>query len=368
MKINIITCHDVYNAGASLQAYALSEYLRKQGHEVENIDYKPIYLQHYRLTGVSNPVYDRPVLREVYQILKFPGRLIAQFSKRKKAFDSFTERYLSVTKNRYTSIEELQSQVPEADLYIAGSDQIWNPLFQNGKDPAFFLQFAPEKSRKISYAASFAVDSLEKDDNQRMKKWLRYFDAISVREKSGISLLHEMGLEGVQVCDPVFLIQRSVWERIASVYIYASYLVVYDFDDNYVVQQIAKNIAEKRNLKIVSVFPWKEADCVYDNGGPREFLGIIHNADVVISNSFHATAFSMIFHREFYVVNRQENINTRMRNLLEDVGMEDHLVSSIADVEKAKDAEWNQVDGRIRQIVEYSKTFLKKEIDMVQIK
>lgn len=368
MKINIITCHDVYNAGASLQAYALSEYLRQQGHEVENIDYKPVYLQHYRLTGVLNPVYDRPILREAYQILKFPGRLIARFSKRKKVFDFFTEQYLSVTKNRYTSIEELQSQVPEADLYIAGSDQIWNPLFQNGKDPAFFLQFAPEKSRKISYAASFAVDFLEKEDNKRMEKWLCYFDAISVREKSGISLLREMGLEGVQVCDPVFLIKRSVWEKFAIDYTYSSYLVVYDFDHNNFVQKIAKNIAEKRNLKIVSVFPWKEADCIYDDGGPREFLGIIHNADVVISNSFHATAFSMIFHREFYVVNRQEKINTRMRNLLEDFGMEDRLVSSIADVEKAKDVRWNQVDERMGQIVEYSKTFLKKELDMVQVK
>ena len=367
MKIKIITCHDVYNVGASLQAYALSKYLRQQGHDVKNIDYKPVYLQHYRLSGVSNPLYDKPILREVYQILKFPGRVKERFGKRKKAFDDFSNNYLSVTDKRYTTIEELQLEIPEADLYIAGSDQIWNPLFCNGKDPAFFLQFAPENSRKISYAASFAVDSLSEEDKKRMKSWLCCFDAISVREKSGVTLLHEMGLEGVQVCDPVFLIQRSAWEMFAIDSAYTPYLMVYDFDNNSIVQQTAKKIAEKRKLKIVSVFPWKEADYVCENIGPREFLGLVCNADVIISNSFHATAFSLIFHKEFYVVNRKEKINTRMRDLLDDFGLEDHLVSSMAEVEKARDAEWNQIDERIMYMSESSKSFLKKEMDMVQI-
>lgn len=368
MRIKIITCHDVYNVGASLQAYALSEYLRQQGHEVKDIDYKPVYLQHYRLGGVSNPVYDKPVLREIYQILKFPGRLKERFSKRKKVFDNFTEHYLSVTEKKYMSNKELKLQVPEADLYIAGSDQIWNPLFQNGKDPAFFLQFAPENFRKISYAASFSVDSLQEDDKERMKNWLCYFDAISVREKSGVSLLCEMGIEGVQVCDPVFLIQRSAWERLAIDCSYTSYLLVYDFDNNSIIQQIAKNIAEKRGLKIVSVFPWKEADYICKNIGPREFIGLIWKADVVISNSFHATAFSMIFHREFYVINRQEKINTRMRDLLEEIGMRDRLVASMDDVKKAAEAKWDRVEGIMENMVNCSKIFLKKEMDMVQVK
>lgn len=365
MKIKTITCHDVYNAGASLQAYALSEYLRQQGHEVEIIDYKPEYLQHYRLTGVPNPAYNKPVLREIYQILKFPGRLKERFSKRKKVFDDFTNQYLTVTENRYVSNEELQSQVPKADLYIAGSDQIWNPLFQNGKDPAFFLQFAPENSRKISYAASFAVDSLLEEDKKRMKNWLCYFDAVSVREKSGVSLLHDMGIDGMQVCDPVFLLQRSVWEEMAIDSPHDSYLFVYDFDNNSILQEIAGNIAEKKSLKIVSVFPWKKADYVCKDIGPGEFIGLIRNAEVIISNSFHATAFSLIFHKEFYVLNRQEKINTRMRDLLEDMGVEDHLISSIEDAEKAAEVAWNQVEEKMGNIVNRSEKFLEKEINAV---
>lgn len=361
MKINIITCHDVYNAGASLQAYALSEYLRQQGHEVENIDYKPVYLQHYRLTGVLNPVYDRPILREAYQILKFPGRLIARFSKRKKVFDFFTEQYLSVTKNRYTSIEELQSQVPEADLYIAGSDQIWNPLFQNGKDPVFFLQFVPEKIKRVSYAASFAVDKMEKDDFQRIRYWLESIDKIAVRESSGVKLIEEMGLKAVRTCDPVFLLDEYQWEKIIShVSKNQKYILLYDFEQNCVVEEIAKEIAEEKKAQIISVFKTNIQANIYSDMGPLEFLDLVKNAEFIISNSFHATAFSIIFHKEFCVVKRKENINTRMIDLLKEVGLEDRMVGSLSELKKTKSLNWDYVDNIIKEDKNRAKKYLNE--------
>lgn len=106
MKICTITCHDVYNVGASLQAYALQTYLKSLGHDVKIIDYKPDYLsKHYRLDIVSNPKYDKPFLKQAYLLAKLPGRL--HMLPRKKAFDSFTAKYLDLTK-RYTSNEELK--------------------------------------------------------------------------------------------------------------------------------------------------------------------------------------------------------------------------------------------------------------------
>lgn len=179
MKIKTITCHDVYNLGASLQAYALAAYLQSQGHEVEIIDYQPLYLRHYRLAGVPNPRFDKPFLREAYQIAKFPGRLYDRLtSKRKKAFDRFTAQYLPVTQTKYSDLASLRAAPPEADLYIAGSDQIWNPLFQNGKDPAFFLDFVPEGKRRISYAASFAAEEMSEASAKLMSPWLKKLDAI----------------------------------------------------------------------------------------------------------------------------------------------------------------------------------------------
>ena len=330
MRIKTITCHNVYNLGASLQAYALVAYLQGQGHEAEIIDYQPLYLRHYRLAGVPNPRFDKPLLREAYQIAKFPGRLYDRLtSKRKRAFDRFTAEYLPVTQAAYSDVSALRAVPPEADLYIAGSDQIWNPLFRNGKDPAFFLEFVPEGKRRISYAASFAVEKLEKQDADRMKPQLERLDTISVRESSGIALLADMGIKGVQVVDPVFLLPKEAWEKIAVQPSMQEYILVYDFDNSPKVKEIAQAISQETGQKIVSLFPADWADEVWANAGPCEFLGAIQNAGIVLSNSFHATAFSLIFQKDFYVVNRTEGINARMKDLVGDLGLSDRLVCTV---------------------------------------
>ena len=213
MRIRIITCYDVYNAGASLQAYALMQYLKDCGHEVKIIDYKPDYLsRHYSLKAVNNPEYDRAGIREIYLLVKMPGRIKKLFSKRKYRFDAFRKNALELTDTTYRTCEELKN-IEEADLYLAGSDQIWNPIFPNGKDPAFFLQFT-EKGRRASYAASFAVDALKEEDRQRMKEWLKSFDAVSVREQTGAALVKQMGLQSQRNCDPVFLLKQCQWKKI----------------------------------------------------------------------------------------------------------------------------------------------------------
>lgn len=331
MKIKTITCHDVYNPGASLQAYALASYLRGCGHEVEIIDYKPVYLRHYRLAGVpDNSPFDRPLLRQAYQIAKFPGRLYDRLtSRRKKAFDRFTAEFLPLSEAVYPDAASLNAAPPEAELYIAGSDQIWNPLFRNGKDPAFFLSFVPEGRRKVSYAASFAVDTLASEDAQRMKPWLEKLNAIAVRESSGVALLKQMGLAGIQVVDPVFLLSKEQWEEIAVKPELRDYILIYDFDNSPKIKEIAQAISRQTGKKLVSLFPVDWADAVWADAGPREFLGAVQNAGLVLSNSFHATAFSMIFQKEFYVVNRTEGINARMKDLVEGLGLTDRLICAV---------------------------------------
>lgn len=361
MKINTITCHDVYNLGASLQAYALATYLKDCNHDVQIIDYKPDYLsRHYSLRWVPNPSYDRPVIRQAYLLAKLPGRLKAQRSLRKKNFDSFREAYLPLTTQCYASAGELQADCPEADVYIAGSDQIWNPVFQNGKDPAFFLQFAPDIKKKISYAASFSVDELSPDDSERIFPWLRRLNAISVRENSGVALLADMGLAGTQVVDPVFLLAKEQWGDIAICPDMKEYILVYDFDNSALVRSIANALAKKTGKKIVSVFSMDGADQVWSDMGPREFLGALLNADCVISNSFHATAFSLIFQKDFYVVNREEKINTRMRDLLVSLSLSDRLISALPDETTA--LLWNDIQEKLDSQIAVSKAFLRDQI------
>lgn len=364
MRIKTITCHDVYNVGASLQAYALQHFLIEQGHDVEIINYKPDYLKHYRLWWVPNPKFDKPIIRTLYKLVKFPGRLFNRLTDpRKKVFDDFTRKYLIVTNREYHSCNELQMFPPEADLYIAGSDQIWNPTFQNGRDPAFFLQFGNDNVKKISYAASFSVESVSGKVFANMKLWLQIFDRVSVRETSGIKILEQMGICGQQVCDPVFLLTKEKWKEIATPLSEESpYLLLYDFDQNELLQQFALSLAKELGLKLLSVFNMNNADTILSNMGPREFVQYIQNASFVVSNSFHATAFSIIFHRDFIVCNRQEKINTRMQDLLKQLGLSSCGIDAeqllCIKAQNIQRVDWELVDSIVDEMRTKSKKFL----------
>ncbi len=334
MKIKTITCHDVYNLGASLQAYALQTYLQKQGHEVEIIDYKPDYLSgHFKLWGVYNPVFDKPFIKQLYLLAKLPGRLLAL--RRKKAFDIFTKKYLHLTR-RYHSNDELKKDPPMTDAYIAGSDQIWNTFFKNGRDPAFYLDFAPKDKLRLSYAASLATKGIAEEHRLFVSQMIKNLDYVSVREKSSLSVLQSLGRsDAVAVCDPVFLLSKEDWSEMCIDMGLKSkkYILVYDFDNNPVVEQVAKGIAKAKGLGIYNVGPFRKSyakkNFVY--AGPIEFLSLVKDADYIISNSFHATAFSLIFQKQFCVVKRKEAINERMVSLLGDLGLDDKIISKYND-------------------------------------
>ena len=137
---------------------------------------------------------------------------------------------------------------------------------------------------------------LEKYDFQRIRYWLESIDKIAVRESSGVKLIEEMGLKAVRTCDPVFLLDEYQWEKIIShVSKNQKYILLYDFEQNCVVEEIAKEIAEEKKAQIISVFKTNIQANIYSDMGPLEFLDLVKNAEFIISNSFHATAFSIIF-------------------------------------------------------------------------
>lgn len=368
MRIKTITCHDVYNVGASLQAYALAAYLRELGHEVEIIDYKPDYLSnHYRLFGLNNPAYDKPFLREAYQIAKFPERLRARFSKRKKEYDRFTRKLLPITEVRYTSNEELKCHPPVADVYFAGSDQIWNTLFKNGRDPAFYLDFVPEGRIKAVYAASFATEEIESGWEPQIRKWLSALDYISVRESSGVKLAEKMGASGiVQVLDPVFLLGADQWRSIEKdMRLNEPYLLLYDFDRNPVLSEFAKDIAKKNSWKIYSILSNDCCDRCFVQEGPQAFVSLVYHAEFVVSNSFHATAFSLIFHKQFVVFERKEGINTRMRDMVDLAGISDRLFGAGRN-EKLCNIDYGEVQRKLDVVIKQSKEYIDRVLEAAE--
>lgn len=352
MIVKTITCHDVYNMGASLQAYALATYLQNLGHQTQIIDYKPDYLsRRYSLTTVGNPKYDKPVLRQAYLLAKLPGRVRERMGRRKQRFDAFRRDYLPLTR-RYESYEELVQDPPQADVLFAGSDQIWNTQFRNGKDPAFYLAFATQHTVKASYAASFSMDSVDAAWAEQQSAWIGSLDYVSVRERTGLALLDQLGIEkGRVVVDPVFLLDADTWRTIAKpIQKKKPYILVYDFDKSQAIEKEAKALAEKKNCKIYSVLDATYADRCLSDAGPLEFLSYLDGAEAVLSNSFHATAFSLIFHRPFITFDRQEKLNSRMHDLLACVGLESH--------KDVWDIDWTTVQQRLDEEVAGSKSFI----------
>ena len=363
MQIKTITCHDVYNHGASLQAYALQTYLESLGHNVEIIDYKPPYLcGHYNLWAV-NPVYDKPIVKQLYLLAKLPGRLVAL--KRKRLFDEFTQKYLKLTDCCYHSNEELAANPPQADVFIAGSDQIWNTLFLNGRDAAFYLFFAPKTSKLISYAASFATEDVVEEYKPFVKRMLQNFDEISIRERCSLSLLKQLGrTDGKAVCDPVFLLTKEQWNKmLPSEPAKEKYMVVYDSEKSVNLKKIALRIAKEKRLKLynISGFRIGYADKELWASSPLDFVQLIRDAEYVVSNSFHATAFSMIFERNFCVINRSEHINERMKSLLMNYMLDDRLVTDYSEAILI-DINFREVLLSLQKDIDQSKHYLNEAL------
>jgi polysaccharide pyruvyl transferase WcaK-like protein len=361
MKIKTITCHKVYNHGASLQEYALLKFLNKNGHEAKTIDYTPLYLSgHFNLFKVSNPRFKKLLLiKYLYLLVKLPGRLV--MLKRKKAFDDFEKEYIPVTDTNYTNNDELKNNLPSADAYICGSDQIWNSFFQNGKDPAFYLNFVPSKKLKISYAASFAIDTVEESLKLFLKENIQGIDKVSVRESSALKILDDLEIENaIQVLDPVFLISSAYWKETFVTPIKENFIFVYDCDSNPTIKKIVEYTAIKNNLKIFTVNKnVNYADKNYYLEGPKVFLSLIFSAKHIISNSFHAVAFSLLFNKIFFVVDRNEKINTRMRDIMSYVGLSNlHLAYNEYKTFDDVEINYDSVNKKIEAKIEASQTFL----------
>ncbi|WP_309121654.1 polysaccharide pyruvyl transferase family protein [Paenibacillus sp.] len=362
MKICTITCHDVYNHGASLQAYGLMRYLINLGYEVEIIDYKPDYLsRHYKLFAISSPKWEKNLFTKLlYLGAKVPGRVVSL--KRKRAFDAFKAKHLALTPARYNTNDELKRNPPEADIYLCGSDQIWNTLHRNGSDPAFYLDFVPEGKVRAAYAASFATESIHDRYKPFVKEKVSKLDGIGVREKSGVAILHQMQIhQAVNVVDPAFLLDDSEWNRLGTASIPGDYVLVYDFDDSSLIRRIAESLAKRWSCKIYAVNGGKSkyANKYFQYEGPETFVSLVRDAKFVISNSFHAAVFSIIYEKNFAIVNRTEAINTRMRDLLDDLGLLDRLVGEYVGIDElCRDIEYRKVKTILNRKIQESKGYL----------
>lgn len=330
MKIGVITFHGADNYGSVLQAYALTEYLNDKGYDAEIIDY---YFEHdYRqYKPFRTYLYSRQPKAFLSDVFSY-----SVHCKRIKNFQNFRKEFLKLSSVRIGASDGWQEIASYYDCFICGSDQIWNLNCTNGVCGPYFLDFVSGK-RKIAYAPSMGDYLLLDNDREKMRKALEEFYAISVREASMIQMLEQLNLPiSIQtVVDPTLLLKKEDYiqglklEKMVSA---GKYIFVYILGGTKAYGNIvneAKKIAKRNGLQIKYVFDNNNAmiknigfDCSGCN--PREFVSMIYNAEYVLTNSFHATVFSIIFKKNFTSYARGKS-SGRITELLSSLGLEERF-------------------------------------------
>ena len=231
-------------------------------------------------------------------------------------------------------MDSLYDNPPEYDVYITGSDQVWNPAMPYSIEP-YFLTFVNNGGRKISYASSVGLSSLLPEEKRKYRIWLSSYDFISVRELTGANLLqHVVGKNIQQVCDPTILLSKEQWERQKKpITIKKKYILLFSlFYDKEAIDSCL-NLAEESGYELVYLsvkHPLGDNSkyIVVTDAGPGEWLSYLQSAELVITNSFHGTVFSIILHTKnfySYVMKGSKN-GSRIVDLLKIFGMDSHLI------------------------------------------
>lgn len=387
MEIGIITLwKSRSNYGQVLQMWALQNVLKDNGHVPYIIKF------HYDVFRKS--FFKR--LREVVLIYPIIIKILNYSATRERRklnakniplddlrdFDSFKNSELSFSGRAYFSLSDLQDNPPQAECYVAGSDQVWGYTLGKKDNEAFFLNFGGKKIKKVSYAASFGKVIYPQELMYSLHENLSRFDAVSIRERSGVAICKEVGIDARWVLDPTLLLRdtnyrtlmlKSNPEKGRNPFVYIYYLNI-SSEEELPWQEIV-SYAESHDLKITKTvssgyLPAKE---LYDEGefvypSVYQWLSYIHNSDVVVTTSFHGVVFCILFHKQFAYIPIRSRFgagNARVTELLERLNLSHHVYngSSLAQIIESND-DWNLCDCLLEDFRKESINFLLNAINV----
>lgn len=359
MKVGVITFHSANNYGANLQTWALQKVLKDLGADPGVINYHPDIID-----GLYDPMKLSKGPKRLAKRLKLMlgGRdSLLRYTK----FKSFLNKNFKLLGD-FRSYEELKKAELKLDAYIVGSDQVWNPTHIGGYDPAYYLEFAADCSRKLSYAASIGSDYINPKYTDSMKKALSSFTKISVRESSIVAPIEELSGKQVDlVLDPTMLLKREDYEEIkVKSRIKEPYILLYMIEKNPRVITLANKLSVSLGIPVIQRRPIKgltnELPPFY-TADAGEFLGLIEGASCVITNSFHGTVFSIIYGRPF-VSMLHSDTGSRVVDLLTELGLESHILYDLEDFEGFSMLQQDNeaVMKRMEELKQASLSFLKQ--------
>lgn len=358
-KVLLLTLHSQNNNfGSVLQAHSLYSSIKELGIDVTVLDYRPYYSN----GANSNKMFIKKTLTNFLFLPFFIMRSI-RFNRIIKA------KKLTKRVKQYSKLAELSNNY---DFFLIGSDQVWNPHYLCGNDDAYFLSFT-DSPNKASYAASIGTKEITCDELDTIANKLANFKCVSMREKVSCMQLEEHGLKHVKyVLDPVFLHNEEYYLKLISNPIcYSGYILAYVIHKDEFIAQVIDKLSKLMNKPIFQVggFASKcNSDKFFRSAGPAEFLSLIKNADFVITSSFHGTAFSHVFHKQFAVVMPKEN-TLRLENILETAGTKNRVINSFGDIEKIlTPIDYELVDKKLQVKRQESLDYLKQMFDIIEEK
>lgn len=336
-KVAIITLNHGFNYGNKLQNYAVQRIYEKMGLEVETIRFYPKGLKVNASTQNKNISYysKRIVVRLEQKIYA------SRIKQRNSNFERFNRLILKMTTEIYTPENYHTIQENKYDFFSVGSDQVWNTYFFDFT-PMYFLGFVHNDDKKIAFAASFGVDDISPKYREYAVKELKKFRSISVREEQGQKILQDIGrIPSTVVLDPTLVLTADDWENVinhSNYNISGPYVVTYFLGG--IQKKIRKSIysfAHTHGYKVISL---NDLHNKYYSCGPFDFVRLIRYSEIVFTDSFHATCFSLQFHKPFWVVPRilqGKDMSSRLSSLLNMVELKDRILTDKCELNKKID-------------------------------
>ena len=369
-EVGIITFHCSNNYGAMLQAYGLKRFLCDSGIGAEIVRYEPPYMtgRHWwipyaPIQGLKGRIWG---LFNMWNGFWAHMRVKEQFSRQRANMNRFRREYLTEKGQRKILSAWGLRRLPYR-YYIVGSDQIWNPDITCGLKKAYFGAFQNRrKKRVISYAASFGGISVPAAYDDAFQELIKHVDAVSMREEAAIPYVKRFYPGAVTaVLDPVFFLKKAEWEKVEKAPDRSGYIFVYITERNRNLSDYARKLSQDTGLPVLEVrtgqLGTQEDFSVDFTAGPAEFLGYIHKADYVVTNSFHAVAFSILYQKKFLAF-AHSNLGARLQNILHIHGLEDRLCRDGQEAEIDACVDWKEVRKRTEEAAEASGNFLKQNL------
>lgn len=354
-KIGVITFHNYDNYGAILQSYGLQKKLKELGADSEIIDYRCDYISNpFRLVNLKEKGFFNYIYGAIGHICYIPRRRKCnQFRKLMRYSDPVHSKNMKPVADKY-------------DIYLAGSDQIWDYKLTNF-DTTYLLDFVAKGKKKISYAASMGEHIPPKKYRGTYRRLLGEFDKILVRESYGAEIVEELiGTKPECTCDPTLLLTAKEWNKLLKEPGKKKpYILVYQLGINKEIVNFVKRLKKKTGCKVVYIpFPLIGLlKCQMKISiGPAEWMGLFKNAEYVVSDSFHGIVFALLFNRKFFGMTNGHHKNQRMEQLLKRVKLTDRTIDAVSDKKLTEEIDFSYANEQLKQMRIESMELLKESI------